>query len=245
MIGISLGGIMGPVLGGVLYDHLGYYSVWICGLIFVSDMLPTLDPAQIFRQVFFDFVFRIVIIEPHRAEKWIMLEPLKTLEDGTTEVRKPKIQSQANLPGATKAFVKASYNPRVVASMLLSVGIGVWFGTIDSALTLRLNQRYGLNATGAGLVFIGFAVPALFFSPLSGWITDRIGAKPVAIAGMILACPFTALLCIDSMNLAAFVACLTLLGVSIWPLQPYDSQLIHEMNQAVPLPYLYLPVPLT
>ena len=163
-------------------------------------------------QVFFDFVFRIVIIEPYKAEKWFLLEPLKTLEDGTTEERKPRIESQANLPGATKAFVKASYNPRVVASMLLSVGIGVWFGCIDSALTLRLNQRYGLNSTGAGLVFIGFAVPALFFSPLSGWVTDRIGGKPVAMFGMLLACPFAALLCINSMNLAAFVACLTLLG---------------------------------
>lgn len=42
MIGISLGGIMGPVLGGVLYDHLGYYSVWICGLIFVSHYMPSI-----------------------------------------------------------------------------------------------------------------------------------------------------------------------------------------------------------
>ena len=40
MIGISLGGIMGPVLGGLLYDHLGYYSVWICGLIFVWLACP-------------------------------------------------------------------------------------------------------------------------------------------------------------------------------------------------------------
>lgn len=157
-------------------------------------------------------MFRIVIIEPYKAEKWLLLEPQRTLEDGKLEERKPKIESKANLPGATKAFIKAGYNPRVVASMLLSVGIGVWFGCIDSGLTLRLNQRYGLNSTGAGLVFIGFAVPALFFSPLSGYVTDRIGAKPVAIVGMLLACPFVALLCIDSMNLAAFVACLTLLG---------------------------------
>lgn len=216
MIGISLGAIMGPVLGGVLYDHLGYYSVWICGLIFVRDCgHRRRGVADILFQVFFDFVFRLAIIEPYKAEKWLLLEPQCTLEDGTLEERRPTIQNQANLPGATKAFLKAGYNPRVIASMLLSVAIGVWFGCLDSALTLRLNQRYNLNSTGAGLVFIGFAVPALFFSPLSGWITDRVGPKPMAVAGMLLACPFVALLCINSMNLAAFVACLTLLGTLI------------------------------
>lgn len=37
MIGLSLGGALGPPLGGVLYTKLGYYAPWIFAFCIVSQ----------------------------------------------------------------------------------------------------------------------------------------------------------------------------------------------------------------
>lgn len=36
MIGMSIGGVVGPTIGGALYSELGYWAPWIFSLIIVS-----------------------------------------------------------------------------------------------------------------------------------------------------------------------------------------------------------------
>lgn len=36
MIGLALGSVCGPAIGGALYDHLGYYAPWIFSICLVS-----------------------------------------------------------------------------------------------------------------------------------------------------------------------------------------------------------------
>lgn len=163
-----------------------------------------------------DLLLRLVIVEPYRAARWKTAPAPVTANELEQKERQLITETTekdgVKVPSPLVAFAKLTYQPRAIASMLIALAFGVLFGNFDAALTLRLNQRYGLNSTGAGLVFIAFAVPALIISPLAGFLADKYGQKPVALVGIISICPFIALLTISTMNLAAFVVVLTLVG---------------------------------
>ena len=114
-----------------------------------------------------------------------------------------------------KAYAQLLYNPRAAVSFFISFTVGVYYGgVLDSAMTLRLNQRYGLDSLGAGLVFIANAVPAAIAGPIAGYFADKYGPKWIALFGVLGTCPVTALLCIDRMPLAGFTVVLAAVGTS-------------------------------
>ena len=116
-------------------------------------------------------------------------------------------------PTTSRAFLKMLSYPRAMVSAAISFAFGIYVGgTLDGSLTLRLNQRYGLDSLGAGLVFIANAVPSSVVSPISGILVDKYGPKWVALIGMSATCPLLALLCIDSMPLAGFIVVLAFIG---------------------------------
>jgi MFS family permease len=223
MIGLSLGSVLGPVAGGALYDQLGYAAPWILCIALVS-LVPLLYMLQVLTslplQVVVDLVLRLFIIEADRAVPWRSPDlSAGAISDVESEQKAEEAQAgtlvqppSKKTPGPALAFAKLACHPRALASMLVSIAAGVLFGNLDAALTLRLHERYGLSATGAGLVFIAFAIPTVIFSPLSGYLSDRYGQKPAVLIGVLGVCPFFALLTIERMNLVAFVAVLTFVG---------------------------------
>ena len=51
------------------------------------------------------------------------------------------------------------------------------------ALAIYLEKTVGLSASQTGLVFLTSAIGAVIAGPLSGWLANRWGTKPVVIAG--------------------------------------------------------------
>lgn len=41
-----------------------------------------------------------------------------------------------------------------------------------------------MTALGAGLTFLGLAIPTIFVPPIAGWACDRWGAEIVAVVGI-------------------------------------------------------------
>jgi MFS family permease len=92
---------------------------------------------------------------------------------------------------------------RVFNPALLTAGIlGLAFATfvmassfsMMGALENQFNQRLNENALGFGIAFSALMVSRLIFQVPLGWLSDRIGRKPIVIAGMILLAPATVLL---------------------------------------------------
>lgn len=63
-----------------------------------------------------------------------------------------------------------------------------------SALESEFNQRLGQGALGFGLAFSALMVSRLIAQVPLGWLSDRMGRKPLIIGGLILMAPATALL---------------------------------------------------
>ncbi len=63
-----------------------------------------------------------------------------------------------------------------------------------SALEKEFNQRLGEGALGFGVAFSALMVSRLLAQVPLGWLSDRIGRKPLIIGGLILMAPATVLL---------------------------------------------------
>jgi MFS family permease len=171
---ISVGTLGGPLLGGVVYQNGGYYAVFGLAFAFIG----------------LDIIFRLLLIEKRHAMKWLVPElqppsaageystdkeatvasemPMtpSTVSD-TTEPRKP--------PPSRSAFARVTTllsSPRLVVSLWGYFVISIVLASFDSVLPLFVQDTFGWQQSGQGLIFIPLLVPHLV-DPLTGWAIDR------------------------------------------------------------------------
>lgn len=124
-------------------------------------------------------------------------------------------------------------------------------------MTLYLNEKFGLNAEGAGLVFIAIVAPAFIVrsnasaiatspiltlyqshqaSPVSGKLSDLYTAKYPILGGVFFSVfPTYIVLALPMLPLPAFVVMLVLLGFSLsFFITPVVS---HNCRQTSETPY--------
>jgi MFS family permease len=75
-----------------------------------------------------------------------------------------------------------------------------------TALETEFNQRLGQGAFGFGLAFSALMISRLIAQVPLGWLSDRIGRKPLIISGLILMAPATILLglAVSTLELTGF-----------------------------------------
>ena len=205
-IPMSIGPIVGPLLGGVIYAHGGYYAVF--GLMFA--MLGV------------DAMLRLVMIEKRTAQEWLLIQTVQ----GVTVDARPKPGSPARFTqcpetSGTSCAEKKSDGVavdkappqghtltrpapsilRLLLSFRMIVGLigGVLQSSLnvalDSTLPLTVNALFGWQQTGQGLIFITILLPSLL-QPVFGAMTDKYqhGRRLLAAGGCLLATPAYVLL---------------------------------------------------
>ncbi|TPX12465.1 uncharacterized protein E0L32_006877 [Thyridium curvatum] len=207
-IPMSVGPIIGPLLGGVIYAYGGYFAVF--GLMF--GLLAI------------DAVLRLLLVEKKVARKWLesgqntqpeaavpsadnkdeavspVPESVDTCEtptvprvdnDGTQAPSSQNSKTSRRLPAVFRLLL----NPRITVGIiggLLQSALNVAF---DSTLPLVVEDIFGWNQTGQGLIFITILIPSLL-QPVFGRITDKYqqGRRLLGAGGCLLATPFYVLL---------------------------------------------------
>jgi MFS family permease len=200
-IPMSVGPIVGPLLGGIIYARDGYYAVF--GLMFA--MLAV------------DAVLRLIMIEKRVAQKWLEAD---AVQPNATDVR-PESGGLASLTPCPESFGtsytiigngdKATngaiplrqilhYELPPILRLLLSFRMLVALAggllqsslnvAFDSTLPLTVKALFGWQQTGQGLIFITILIPSLL-QPVFGAITDRYqqGRRLLAASGCLLATP--------------------------------------------------------
>lgn len=207
-IPMSIGPIVGPLLGGVIYAHGGYYAVF--GLMFA--MLGV------------DAVLRFVMIEKRVAQKWMAVEAVqsdtpnvfrKTDSDSpasptpcpepsnTTHLMTANGSETTNQAHSSSRILSHKLPPtlRLLLSFRMFVGLtgGLLQSSLnvafDTTLPLVVNALFGWQQTGQGLIFITILLPSLL-QPIFGAMTDRYqqGRRLLAAGGCLLATPAYVLL---------------------------------------------------
>ncbi|GAQ03075.1 uncharacterized MFS-type transporter C18.02 [Aspergillus lentulus] len=205
-MGITLGTMTGPLLGGVLYEKGGYYAVF----------------ALAFGIIGLDIFLRLVLIEKKDALKWLDTGKLIT-EPGANPTKKQTTDGRVPLPCPTderdsnarhEHDVGSSSTPRddtngnanqqmprkrrfgavitLLASDRMLVTLWAYFivavalTSLDSVLPLFVQDTFGWKQTAQGLVFIPVSVPHIL-DPFFGYINDKFPqARRFVVSGALL-----------------------------------------------------------
>lgn len=202
----SVASVVGPLLGGVVYEHAGYYAVFAMGFAIIG----------------LDICLRLIMIEKKLAEQWttaneegvIMDSPIDNSvirESSTCEIQrslpvaiesKEKDVETASPTQSEKSNTKSSKLPPIITLLrhprLLAALFGCFvqstsLAAFEATLPLFVKDTFKWSPTAAGLIFICLVIPALF-SPVIGHMSDRYGSRVITTTGLIGAVPFWVLL---------------------------------------------------
>ena len=196
----SLGILVAPLLGGVVYARAGYYAVF----------------GMIFAVIGLDIILRLLLIEKKIASKWL---PAEAVTEG---VRAKEDDSEKNIPltdiertgpggqfadqndgriqiapasGKSKLppIILLLKSKRMLAAFWGNLVMAAVYGGFDTTLPLYVNKVFGWDSLGAGLIFLALVTPS-FAGPVIGHFTDKYGPRWIAATGLVLALPFFVLL---------------------------------------------------
>lgn len=236
---LSIGMLAGPLLGGVLYQHGGYYSVF----------------GLAFGLIGVDILLRLVLIEKKHAARWIAPEtrPLspeqnggkKTMTEAASEssVMGNSPPSEMSEKKSTKArsplrqAMTLLSSPRLIVSLWGYFIVSLVLTSFDSVLPLFVQETFGWEQTGQGLIFIPMIVPHLV-DPITGQIIDKYPRSPryIATGAFICAVPVAVLLRIVTDNTMhhKVILCvlLALLGLCLAvAMPPLVTEVFHAVKE--------------
>ncbi|TKA76737.1 hypothetical protein B0A49_02707 [Cryomyces minteri] len=242
-LSMSMGVLVAPLLGGVVFERGGYNAVF----------------AMAFGLIGVDVVLRLLLVEKKVARRWLK-EPGEV--DGETVVgarageqtgneaagleddsarsspvdKAPKESEPASIepqppaspspPTTLKRRIVANLPPIITLLASRRLLAALWgclvqaslLTSFDSVLPLFVRATFGWTSTGAGLIFLPIVLPS-FLGPLVGWLSDRYGPRWLATAGFVFSAPFLVLLRLvrhDSLGQKALLcALLFLVGVGL------------------------------
>lgn len=225
-LSISLGYLIAPFLGGIVYQKAGYYSVYYMA----------------FTLIIVDIFLRLVLVEKKVAEKWnkdsgvehvpspssnlsqpsdtpaVLQPPFREKSNGQPLTSAAALSSTHNQQSALPPILTLLASRRLLAALWGCLVQASILTAFDSVLPLRVSALFGWSSTGAGLIFLTLVVPS-FIAPVAGTISDNYGPRWLATAGFVLACPFLVLLRFvdhDSLNQKVLLgALLALIGGSL------------------------------
>ncbi|KAF8919116.1 hypothetical protein BGZ52_012513, partial [Haplosporangium bisporale] len=149
LIGYTLGLMMGPPLGGILYEHGGYQApfVFICIITLI------------------DFGCRALIIEEREEIVKALRQQGKQDEAIEEEAEVVATRKKERMDERT-SFWKLLKNKRLVGCVIVTACNAFVFSGAEPTVPLHLARSFDLTSERIGLIFMAFSLPTLT-APLS------------------------------------------------------------------------------
>ncbi|KAH7063359.1 major facilitator superfamily domain-containing protein [Macrophomina phaseolina] len=237
---MTVGGLISPVLGGILYRKTGYTGVFGVSIAIVI----------------MDLIMRLLVIErkvalQHEQQSVSKLQyghdrpspetapfPSNDTNENTPLLGQRRPAGDPRYRLSSKHTSKKSFlarhvpilvllpHPRMLTSLLVGFIQALLFGTFDSTLPVAAKETYGFNSLRAGLLFLALGTFDLFIGPLAGWAADRFSPRAVAVVGYAWLAPVLTLFRLlavpsndagvdTSREIALFCLLLSLCGIGI------------------------------
>ncbi len=144
---------VGPLIGGVVYEHVGFEAAFCTGAGFI--------------------LLGLLLVQ-----LWV------------EEVRVDRSRRTA---GRFRVFDRQLLSASILAAGLATFVMAADFSMI-AALENEFNERLRQSAVGFSIAFSALMVSRLLFQIPLGRVSDRVGRRPLIVAGLALMAPATALL---------------------------------------------------
>ncbi|KAK8066475.1 hypothetical protein PG997_013222 [Apiospora hydei] len=219
---ITVGPLVAPVVGGILYDTIGYAGVFGVG----SALLGI------------DLVMRLLLIEKKTAAQYGSHPENDGTDSAADEATEEPTEEDAllqrkqderyEIDGEPNRLIRAIpvlyclRNPRLLAAFIMAFVQAALLASFDATIPTEARDLFGFSSLQAGLLFIALNIPCLLLGPVAGWAVDRFGTKPAAVVGFGYLVPVLLLLRLPpeqhvdrSGNIALYCALLALSGVGL------------------------------
>jgi MFS family permease len=232
--GMSIGILIGPLLGGIVFDRAGYGAVF----------------GMTYALIGVDVVLRLLLVEKKVAARWdpdaggrerncnVGSEEQgshATVQSSSNELEKgPEVavpadpEQAAHDDGSTPTrrrvrdrlppLLSLLYSRRLLAALFGAMMQAAIMTAFDSVLTIHVAGTFNWTSTGAALLFLPIVIPS-FLGPIFGYLSDRYGGRYLATTGFLCACPpLVCLRYIDSNTIndkVLICALLFLVGLSL------------------------------
>lgn len=212
---LSCGWFLGPVVGGVIYEHSGYFAVFIPPLVLVG----------------LEIVLRLLIVENQGRTRTTHRSSDRA--DDTT----PLIAKSKDPPTSTRnAFLILLSSRRFLVGMFGFCILNGLMIAFDGVLPVFVKDRYNFDSQQVSLTFLALTIPMLL-SPLFGALTDRMkSTKWPAVAGLVLCVPGLLLLRLTGNDtdddFSLLIVLLVELGIAFAVgLPPLAAEVMHVVDE--------------
>lgn len=177
-LSMTLATFLAPLLGGVVYNKGGYYSVYY----------------MLFGMIILDVVLRLFLVEKKVAQQWTVTALPDDL-DNSVPNRNPTVPelevepvsgTEPSRPKHRHSVLTLLSSGRLWSALWCALAQALLMTAWDATLPLRVSQLFSWTSLGAGLIFLPFALPA-FSTPLIGKYIDVHGSRLPAVCGFLFA----------------------------------------------------------
>ena len=220
---VSLGILTGPVAGGSLYEYGGYIHVFIPAFVLIAV----------------DIILRLMVVCAPKSQ--FQSTHKNSSKSGDTATDTEPLLGKTGPAISRSPFLVMLSSARFTVALLSLFTINSFSNGFDGVLPVYVYQTFGIRPSQVAALFLILCVPTLF-SPVTGTLTDRFGAKWPATAGLVLMIPSLILLRLIVPNVTApfakLAALLFSMGLAITianpPLITEITSAVREIEQARP-----------
>lgn len=197
-LGMSLGILIAPLLGGIVFDRAGYDAVF----------------GMAYGLIGLDIILRLLLVEKKVAARWDPVAEVQAKkaadspDSGSLPARTDAIDAEKGLtPGQSETSDPSTgiglrdrrrdrlppvlallYSRRLLAALFCALIQAALLTSFDSVLTIHAANLFGWTSTGAALLFLPIVIPS-FLAPAFGWFSDKYGGRYPVTVGFLGACP--------------------------------------------------------
>ncbi|KAI4738703.1 MFS transporter-like protein [Aureobasidium sp. EXF-12298] len=211
---ISVGNLVAPLLGGVLYKKAGYAGVFGIG----------------FAVLAIDFIMRLLVIEKKVARRYNITSQGDSNEsdashpndeEAANDEEQPLLGSKAeddyyviskDQPAIVRKvpILPCLKNPRLIAALVVAFVQALLLGAFDATIPTIGQEYFNFDSLKAGTLFLPLGVFDFLLGPVFGWVVDKYGTKVAAVGGYTFLVP-----CLVLLRLPHAGALLALCGVGL------------------------------
>ncbi|KAI9726657.1 MAG: hypothetical protein M1834_008970 [Cirrosporium novae-zelandiae] len=223
---MSVGILIAPLLGGVVYAKAGYIQTF----------------AMAFAVIGLDILLRLFLIEKKIAKRWEVVSEAQSAADCVTSTpqtltlqaeNEPRSGIKKLLPSRVPPILTLLTSPRLIVALWGSFVQATLMTAFDSVVPLFAQSTFGFSSIGSSLLFLAITITS-FLAPISGFLSDRYGPRLLTAASFALCTPFLVLLrLVDHDSVRQIVLLCALLALIGAALALGFSPIMAEINASV------------
>ncbi|GAN05511.1 permease [Mucor ambiguus] len=178
----TVGFLLGPVMGGFLYDHGGtlapFYFCSAFGLLTLIGTVCIAEPIKVPHQP-------MDTAKQPAEETAVLNEPAPSMSSvASSSSSSTSRVNSLRQKRYGRQFFSLITNPRIAACLFCCFVTSAALGGIEPALPIHLEGKYHVSASTIGVILIALIVPS-FLGPVTGYLSDRFGRPLFISIGMV------------------------------------------------------------